>query len=203
MNTDDPLEMLKNVARSARVSLPERDDESEHIFLERVRGRLNKWFLDNTEPWMRPQWMLRANIPKTGELGRSMACLLCRRNMLRVAREILHRENADAVVIGDIVGEGLSSGTEQLQTITGAVCGVPVLTPCAGDDLVQVKQEAAGLGLSYQIDTCHACGIAAQSEELNDISLGSVIEAEESVVMTSPVEMASRSEAVVIRGPGL
>ncbi|MGQ4870757.1 MAG: hypothetical protein ACP6IT_02840 [Candidatus Thorarchaeota archaeon] len=68
VNTDDPLEMLKNVARSARVSLPERDDESEHIFLERVRGRLNKWFLDNTEPWMRPQWMLRANIPKTGDL---------------------------------------------------------------------------------------------------------------------------------------
>ncbi|MHA1248054.1 MAG: hypothetical protein ACTSPE_12060 [Candidatus Thorarchaeota archaeon] len=63
VNTDDPLEMLRNVARSARVSLPERHDESEHIL-----GHLNKWFLDNTEPWMRPQWMLRGNISKTGDL---------------------------------------------------------------------------------------------------------------------------------------
>ncbi|MHA1859252.1 MAG: THUMP domain-containing protein [Candidatus Thorarchaeota archaeon] len=139
-------------------------------------------------------------IPLAG-LGRSMACLLCRRNMLRVAREILHRENADAVVIGDMIGEGLSSGTEQLQTITEAVCGVPVLTPCAGDDVVQVKQEASGLDLSCQIDTCHACGIAAQTEDESGVTLGSIIEAEESITMTSPAELASRSEAVVVRGP--
>ncbi|MHA1653139.1 MAG: THUMP domain-containing protein [Candidatus Thorarchaeota archaeon] len=135
------------------------------------------------------------------ESGCSMACLLCRRNMLRVAREILHRENADAVVIGDMIGEGISSGTEQLQTLTEAVCGVPVLTPCAGDDVVQAKQEASELGLSYQTDVCHACGIAGQTEDESGVTLGSIIEAEETITMTSPAELASRSEVVVIRGP--
>jgi len=134
------------------------------------------------------------------ELGRTLACLLCRRSILRVAREVLRREDADAIVTGDMIGEGQQGGLQQLQTIAEAVGGVPVLTPCAGDDVVQVTREAVELGLSCQTDTCHACGIATQIGDESEVTLGSIIEAEESAGMLSPVEVVDRSEVVLVRG---
>ncbi|MHA2072425.1 MAG: tRNA uracil 4-sulfurtransferase ThiI [Candidatus Thorarchaeota archaeon] len=75
-----------------------------------------------------------------------MTCLFCKRNMLRMAREIAIMENADAIVTGEIIGEQASQTTMNLRAINTAVCDFPILRPCAGDDKSDIEALAHKIG---------------------------------------------------------
>jgi thiamine biosynthesis protein ThiI len=75
-----------------------------------------------------------------------MTCLFCKRNMLRIAREIAIRENADAIVTGEIIGEQASQTTANLHVIEQAVTDYPILRPLAGDDKVEIEHLAQQIG---------------------------------------------------------
>ncbi len=75
-----------------------------------------------------------------------MTCLFCKRNMLRIAREIAIRENADAIVTGEIIGEQASQTTANLRVIEQAVTDFPILRPNAGDDKVDIERVARQIG---------------------------------------------------------
>ncbi|MHA2386552.1 MAG: tRNA uracil 4-sulfurtransferase ThiI [Candidatus Thorarchaeota archaeon] len=75
-----------------------------------------------------------------------MTCLFCKRNMLRMAREIAIMENADAIVTGEIIGEQASQTTMNLRAINTAVCDFPILRPCAGDDKSDIESLAHKIG---------------------------------------------------------
>ncbi|MHA1938953.1 MAG: tRNA sulfurtransferase, partial [Candidatus Thorarchaeota archaeon] len=75
-----------------------------------------------------------------------MTCLFCKRNMLRMAREIAIMENADAIVTGEIIGEQASQTTMNLRAINTAVCDFPILRPCAGDDKSDIEDLAHKIG---------------------------------------------------------
>ncbi len=75
-----------------------------------------------------------------------MTCLFCKRNMLRIAREIAVRENADAIVTGEIIGEQASQTTANLHVIEQAVTDYPILRPLAGDDKVDIEHLAQQIG---------------------------------------------------------
>jgi len=75
-----------------------------------------------------------------------MTCLFCKRNMLRIAREIAIREKADAIVTGEIIGEQASQTTANLHVIEQAVTDYPILRPLAGDDKVDIERVAREIG---------------------------------------------------------
>lgn len=75
-----------------------------------------------------------------------MTCLFCKRNMLRIAREIALQEEADAIVTGEIIGEQASQTTANLRVIENAVADFPILRPNAGDDKVDIEHLAQEIG---------------------------------------------------------
>lgn len=75
-----------------------------------------------------------------------MTCLFCKRNMLRIARQIAIREDADAIVTGEIIGEQASQTTANLRVIEQAVTDLPILRPLAGDDKVDIEHVAQEIG---------------------------------------------------------
>jgi thiamine biosynthesis protein ThiI len=77
---------------------------------------------------------------------RRMTCLYCKRNMFRMGREIAIRENADAIVTGEIIGEQASQTSRNLRATSSAVCDFPILRPCIGDDKVDIEHMAMQIG---------------------------------------------------------
>jgi thiamine biosynthesis protein ThiI len=75
-----------------------------------------------------------------------MTCLFCKRNMLRLAREIAVIEDADAIVTGEIIGEQASQTSRNLRVISDAICDYPILRPLVGDDKVDVEHLARQIG---------------------------------------------------------
>ncbi|MFW9768786.1 MAG: tRNA sulfurtransferase, partial [Candidatus Thorarchaeota archaeon] len=75
-----------------------------------------------------------------------MTCLFCKRNMLRIAREIAIQEGADAIVTGEIIGEQASQTIANLRVIENAVTDYPILRPNAGDDKVDIEHLAQEIG---------------------------------------------------------
>jgi len=75
-----------------------------------------------------------------------MTCLFCKRNMLRIAREIAILEDADAIVTGEIIGEQASQTTKNLRVIEQAVTDFPILRPLAGEDKVDIEHLAQRIG---------------------------------------------------------
>ncbi|MHA2026942.1 MAG: tRNA uracil 4-sulfurtransferase ThiI [Candidatus Thorarchaeota archaeon] len=75
-----------------------------------------------------------------------MTCLFCKRNMLRIAREIAILEDADAIITGEIIGEQASQTTANLRVIENAVTDYPILRPNAGDDKVDIEHLAQEIG---------------------------------------------------------
>jgi len=73
-------------------------------------------------------------------------CVMCKRNMLRLAREIAIREGADAIVTGEIIGEQASQTTANLRAINSVVTDFPILRPLAGDDKVDIEHLARKIG---------------------------------------------------------
>jgi thiamine biosynthesis protein ThiI len=75
-----------------------------------------------------------------------MTCLFCKRNMLRIARELALQENADAIITGEIIGEQASQTTANLRVIEQAVTDFPIIRPNAGDDKVDIEHLAQQIG---------------------------------------------------------
>ncbi|MGQ4910668.1 MAG: tRNA uracil 4-sulfurtransferase ThiI [Candidatus Thorarchaeota archaeon] len=92
-----------------------------------------------------------------------MTCIFCKRNMLRLAREVAMREGADAIVTGEIIGEQASQTTANLKVIDSVVTDLPVLRPLAGDDKVDITRLAQRIG-TYQFadEGASCCTLAPQ-----------------------------------------
>jgi thiamine biosynthesis protein ThiI len=75
-----------------------------------------------------------------------MTCLFCKRNMMRIAREIALIEGADAIVTGEMIGEQASQTTANLRVIDDVVLDFPILRPLAGDDKVDILRIAQEIG---------------------------------------------------------
>jgi thiamine biosynthesis protein ThiI len=75
-----------------------------------------------------------------------MTCIFCKRNMMKMAREIAVLEKADAIVTGEIIGEQASQTTANLRVLDEAVSDFPILRPLAGDDKVDIERMAHEIG---------------------------------------------------------
>ncbi|MHA2223051.1 MAG: tRNA uracil 4-sulfurtransferase ThiI [Candidatus Thorarchaeota archaeon] len=114
-----------------------------------------------------------------------MTCLYCKRNMLRIAREIAIKEDADAIITGEIIGEQASQTIANLRVIENAVTDFPILRPNAGDDKVDIEHLAQEIGTyEFAKEGASCCTLnpkypsvradpdrVAECEELMDLSI--------------------------------
>ncbi|MHA1772083.1 MAG: hypothetical protein ACTSYL_04410 [Candidatus Thorarchaeota archaeon] len=88
---------------------------------------------------------------------RKMTCIFCRRNMYRLAREVALRENAEAIITGEIIGEQASQTTRNLFVESSVICDIPVIRPCIGDDKVDIEHFSRVIGTYKYASEASSC----------------------------------------------
>lgn len=92
---------------------------------------------------------------------RNLACVISRRMMFRVAKEIARREMADCIVAGDVVGQKASQTLHNLFVTDATVDGLPVIRPLVGMNKDEIERLAKTIG-TFELSTSPgvaACGI--------------------------------------------
>lgn len=77
-------------------------------------------------------------------------CVFCKRMLLRYAEKIAEEEGADAIVMGDSLGQVASQTLQNLRTIEQAIT-IPVLRPLIGfdkEDTIKIAKEIGTYDLS-------------------------------------------------------
>jgi thiamine biosynthesis protein ThiI len=82
------------------------------------------------------------------EVGiRKLTCVMCKRYMLRAARILALKENADFIVNGDILGEQASQTLDNLSQIQKVITDIPVIRPLVGFEKAEVIKLSQKLGI--------------------------------------------------------
>ncbi len=129
-----------------------------------------------------------------------LICIFCRRNMLRMARLVAIKENADAIVTGEIIGEQASQTSRNLRVTDAAVCDYPILRPCAGDDKVEIEHFAAKIG-TYKFaeeGLSGCCGLVPDYPSIH-ADLETVENAEKNIDLSILNEQVENAEVIILR----
>ena len=82
----------------------------------------------------------------------NLRVILYRRTMLRIAAALASEAGAQAVVLGDALGQVASQTIENIHTVDSAVSGIPVLRPLIGMDKQEIIDLASEIG-TFDIST--------------------------------------------------
>jgi len=106
------------------------------------------------------------------------ACMLSRRMMFRVAEQIAIKENCQAIVTGDAIGQKASQTVQNIVAADCVLSQVQVLRPLVGMNKLQIESYAKRIG-TYEISIrpgVASCGVptknpstSAKRDRLNEI----------------------------------
>jgi thiamine biosynthesis protein ThiI len=86
-------------------------------------------------------------------------CVFCKRMLLRYAEKIAEKEQADAIIMGDSLGQVASQTLQNIRVIEQAV-SIPILRPLIGfdkEDVIKISKEIGTYDLSIlPSDGCSA-----------------------------------------------
>ncbi len=88
---------------------------------------------------------------------RNLTCVLCRRMMYRIAEKIALKEDAEAIVTGEIIGEHASQTLRNLLVENETLKEVTILRPLVGMNKIEVEALARKIGtfdISTNIASC-------------------------------------------------
>ena len=86
-------------------------------------------------------------------------CVFCKRMLLRYAEKIAEKEKADAIIMGDSLGQVASQTLQNIKVIDQAV-SIPVLRPLIGLDKEDVVKIAKEIG-TYELSILKSEGCTA------------------------------------------
>jgi thiamine biosynthesis protein ThiI len=86
-------------------------------------------------------------------------CVVCKRLMLRYAEAIAKKEHAEAIIMGDSLGQVASQTLQNLRVVEQAV-GIPILRPLIGFDKEDTIKIAKQIG-TFDLSIAPADGCAA------------------------------------------
>jgi len=128
-----------------------------------------------------------------------MTCLFCKRNMMRVAREIAIIEGADAIVTGEIIGEQASQTTANLRVIDEAVADFPILRPLAGEDKVDILRIAQEIGTyTFAEEGLKCCDLAPKHPAVAS-TVQKAIDAEETMDHDIIMSEVKNAKVLILR----
>jgi thiamine biosynthesis protein ThiI len=76
----------------------------------------------------------------------NLTCVLCKRMMYRIAEKIALKEDAEALVTGEIIGEHASQTLRNLHVVNEVLSNVTVLRPLIGMNKTEVESLARKIG---------------------------------------------------------
>jgi len=82
--------------------------------------------------------------------NKRFTCVFCKRMLLRYAEKLADNENADAVIMGDSLGQVASQTLQNMNVIEQAIA-IPVLRPLIGldkEDIIRIAKEIGTYDLS-------------------------------------------------------
>jgi thiamine biosynthesis protein ThiI len=149
---DSPVAAYLMASRGAEILLLHMDNfgSSDHRILEIVKDladvlrKVTETSMPlHTAPYFRMQQRIRERCRS------SFQCVLCKRYMLRTARDFSLREGAEAIITGDSLGQVAS---QTLQNILVEQRGLefPVLRPLIGLDKLEIEAVARDVGTYEQ-----------------------------------------------------
>jgi len=93
------------------------------------------------------------------QADRKFTCIICKRMMLRYAEAIAKKQHAEAIVMGDSLGQVASQTLQNLRVIDQAV-NIPILRPLIGFDKEDTIQIAKKIG-TFEVSIAPADGCNA------------------------------------------
>lgn len=130
---------------------------------------------------------------------RKMTCIFCRRNMYRLAEKVALREDADAIITGEIIGEQASQTTRNLLAEESAVCDVAIIRPCIGDDKVEIEKLAMKIGTyKFTHEAVSCCSLPPKYPTIH-ARLGEIRPAEEKMDMGILDAELSDAEVTILK----
>ncbi|MDY6865931.1 MAG: hypothetical protein SVY15_08185 [Halobacteriota archaeon] len=119
--------------------------------------------------------------------NRKLACVLCKRMMLRAAEMVAERVGADAIITGDSIGQVASQTLQNLYVETQAV-DIPIIRPLIGFDKNETIEIARRIG-TYEISIIPGSGCSAVPKKpATGANLDDILLEEEKVDITALLE---------------
>jgi len=130
---------------------------------------------------------------------RNLTCVLCRRMMYRVAEKIALKEDAEAIVTGEIIGEHASQTLRNLLVENEAISKqVTVLRPLIGMNKTEVESQAREIGTFDASTKPASCCSGPPPKPRTRARLEEVHEAEKRLNIEAMVERGLKSSKVLM-----
>jgi len=116
-------------------------------------------------------------------------CVFCKRMLLRYAEKIAEKEGADAIIMGDSLGQVASQTLKNILVIDNAV-NIPVLRPLIGfdkEDVVRIAKEIGTYDLS--ILPSNGCN-AVPNKPATSTKLDKILEEEKKINIKKMIDKA-------------
>jgi thiamine biosynthesis protein ThiI len=125
-------------------------------------------------------------------------CVFCKRMMVRYAEKIAEKEKADAIVMGDSLGQVASQTLQNLRVVDSAV-EIPILRPLIGFDKEDVVKIARKIG-TYELSILPSSGCKAVPDKpATRAKLENVLEEEKKLDIEKIVkEVVDKSKILVL-----
>ncbi len=130
---------------------------------------------------------------------KNLQCVLCKRTMLRVARNLARRIGADAVVTGESLGQVAS---QTLYNIVSEQTGLgfPVLRPLVGLDKLEIETIAKRIG-TYEISIRKGTPCTIVPHRPATMATPDLMAAQEKRLDIEKIAQYAADEAFVVRRP--
>jgi thiamine biosynthesis protein ThiI len=123
-------------------------------------------------------------------------CVFCKRMLLRYAEKIADKEGADAIVMGDSLGQVASQTLQNIKTIDPVV-NIPIFRPLIGFDKEDVVKIAKEIG-TYELSILPSDGCnAVPKKPATMAKLEKIIEEENKIDINSLIENAVRESELI------
>jgi len=116
-------------------------------------------------------------------------CVFCKRTLVRYAEKIAEKEGADAIIMGDSLGQVASQTLQNIRVVDNAV-NIPILRPLIGLDKEDVVKIAKEIG-TYELSISPSDGCSAVPKKPSTMAkLEKILEEENKIDLNNLVKNA-------------
>lgn len=163
----------------------------------RLAGRLGTALGKEVELWTAPHGYNQLQISKHAQ--KNLQCVLCKRTMLKVARNLARSLGAEAVATGESMGQVASQTLYNLGAEESGL-GFPVLRPLIGFDKLEIEGLAKEIGTyEISIERGMACSIVPYRPAT--MATADLVEKQEARLDIEALAREAAEEAFALRTP--
>lgn len=127
---------------------------------------------------------------------RRFGCVICRRMMIRTAERIAGRENADALLTGESLGQVASQTLRNIGTEEASV-DIPIIRPLIGLDKVEIERIAKEIGTYDTSIMPGSCCTFVPDKPATQARLKSILEEESKMDIDELVKNAEEGAELI------